>query len=195
MGGFLCWCGSAFFTGRFLLLTVSFVPTPNEEEADSDSLEASDEENDNCNPIEITDLGKNVDGIHLPSHQRCSAHILDLLAKSDAAAALSNRTYKKLHDSTVDKLKIWHRRQGRSDMVAHVLKEQLGVLLIVPCVTRWNGNFDSMLQVSLDIIFTVYMYPFFRSRLELFSGHKFKFEMMLSKANRYNFIHMVYKIK
>jgi len=95
---------------------------------------------DNNRPIDS-------DAPKLPPHQRCAAHILNLIASKDSMAALDNDLYKRKHDAVQSKLKKWYRRQNQSEMVATTIQEGLGVKLEVPVETRWNSEFDTRRQV------------------------------------------------
>ncbi|KAE8737098.1 hypothetical protein FOCC_FOCC017444 [Frankliniella occidentalis] len=129
------------------------------EEAEEDDLdtdghpELSDEEpddDDGCDPVSLDNALSlaDLEDVVLPPHQRCGAHIINLIATKDVEAALDiNVAYKRVHVSTTAKLKEWWRRQGRSDLVAEIIKSGLGVKLEVPGETRWNSEFDAKKQI------------------------------------------------
>ncbi|XP_052130876.1 uncharacterized protein LOC127751404 [Frankliniella occidentalis] len=122
-----------------------------DEDEDEDGVEGEDEEDDYV-PVSVDEAldfaDTDDDGTVLPAHQRCASHILNLVATQDVKAALdANVAYKKIHESTYDKLKVWWRRQNRSDLVADAIKDGLGVKLQVPGDTRWNSVFDAKSQI------------------------------------------------
>ncbi|KAJ1528137.1 hypothetical protein ONE63_008051 [Megalurothrips usitatus] len=87
-------------------------------------------------------------GVVLPPHQRCAAHITSLLATRDAKDALDvNANFRRLYDSTGEKLKSYVRLQGRSDLVAGAFKDNFGVKLKRAGDTRWNSEYDYKEQI------------------------------------------------
>lgn len=112
---------------------------------------AVDEGDDACVPISFDDIALqavSMAGVTLPPHQRCAAHVLNLIATADTKPALDiNAAFKRVHDSTEKKLHHWWNRQGRSTLVAEILQEGFGVKLEIPGDTRWNGEYDAKKQV------------------------------------------------
>ncbi|XP_034250170.1 uncharacterized protein LOC117650700 [Thrips palmi] len=118
--------------------------------AQMDDEEEDEEEQDLCEPISLEDAldSAELDGVTLPDHQRCAAHIINLLATTDAKEALTaNASYKKLHDSTETTLREWWRKQSRSELVSTAIQDGFGVKLEVSGETRWNSEFDAKLQI------------------------------------------------
>lgn len=122
-----------------------------EDDEDSDDGSSDSEDDEDFDPIPMEEVmdGAAMLDIELPAHQRCGAHITNLLATKDTKKALdSNSTYKKHYDSTETKLKKYVKRQSKSDLVADEIKKKLGKHLIKPGGVRWNSEFDSKTQVS-----------------------------------------------
>ncbi|XP_018400179.1 PREDICTED: uncharacterized protein LOC108777723 [Cyphomyrmex costatus] len=93
--------------------------------------------------IEAEDL----EFITLPPHHRCVSHTLNLIAVKDADKALDDISYKKKYRVTFAKLsKLWN-KQNQSTQVADKIKENCGVYLKTPVITRWNSTFDSVYQL------------------------------------------------
>lgn len=125
-----------------------------DEDADDEGSGVEAEEDDDSIPVEIDQL---IDGdlenledidIELPSHQRCAAHILNLLGSKDAKEALEkNSASKKIHEQIHEKLRTIWRRQNKSGLVAEAIQEGLGVKLKIPGETRWNSEYDAKAQV------------------------------------------------
>ncbi|KAK3918518.1 Myosin-binding protein C, cardiac-type [Frankliniella fusca] len=129
------------------------------EEVDPDAddeasgTESVDQDDDDCVALDIDGL-VDVDpddwdlDLVLPPHQRCAAHILNLLGSADAKAALDrNAAYKKIHDQTDEKLRTCWRRQNQSTLVAEAIQAGLGVKLQIPGETRWNSEYDAKAQI------------------------------------------------
>lgn len=60
---------------------------------------------------------------------------------------------KEMNENVQIKLKTWWRQQNKSSVVAEVIKECLGVCLIVPGKTRWNSEYDAIAQVNYYTLF------------------------------------------
>ena len=81
---------------------------------------------------------------HLPPHQRCAAHILNLIATTDAEDALRDKNFKKVSRAVFAKCQgIWN-KQSRSDDSATKIREKCNGLFVTPNTTRWNSYYDSM---------------------------------------------------
>jgi len=136
---------------RFLHETISVTGADADFNSNSED-DADDEESDGDRvPISMTEaLGSAELDINLPPHQRCAAHIVNLLGTQDVKVALeTNANFRKMHEATTVKIKEWWRRQNRSDLVASAIQDGLGVKLQVPGDTRWNSEYDARNQVSI----------------------------------------------
>lgn len=84
--------------------------------------------------------------IDLPQHFRCCSHTLNLIATVDVQEVLKNTAYKKIYNSTFEKLtalsNICHRSTNASDVIKSICKYKY--YLIVPCTTRWNSFYESV---------------------------------------------------
>lgn len=81
----------------------------------------------------------------LPQQRRCVSHILNLLSH-DFERKLSGPS-KKCLISTANVLQPLWVRCKRSAYAKGICKETLGIVLTIPCVTRWNSKYDSMKKV------------------------------------------------
>lgn len=52
--------------------------------------------------------------------------------------------YKKLSRAAFGKLQILFNKQSRSTQIADVIKDYIGVYLMIPNSTRWNSHFDAI---------------------------------------------------
>jgi len=132
----------------------------NEDESDADAVSLDREEgegtDDDADPVAIGDMlnAVDLDGVQLPSHQRCAAHLMNLLATTDAKTALeTSAQYRKVCEATDAKLRVWWRRQNRSEGVSTVILNGLGILLKVPGETRWNSEYDAKSQVTIFVYY------------------------------------------
>ena len=88
----------------------------------------------------------------MPSHHKCAAHTLNLIAIKDTTDAEKDTSYKKLSRATFAKCKALWNKQSRSPLAADAIKDKCGVYFILPNATRWNSTFDA-LQGLVKIIF------------------------------------------
>lgn len=93
--------------------------------------------------VDVTSLLDEADGFefHLPKHQRCACHILNLIATTDASKAMSNDAYKKLYYSTFSKCNALWNKCSRSATAAETVEDACSLQLIRPNATRWNSTF------------------------------------------------------
>lgn len=103
-------------------------------------------------PTEIQDIlsydpvDENVECYELPTHFRCTAHRLNLIAAKDSEAGLNNPICKKWYRSLIGKLQALWNKQSRSVVVSDKIKSTLDGLFVVPNDTRWNSTYDSMVR-------------------------------------------------
>lgn len=113
---------------------------------DDDSESASDDD------VTFEDVSKVLDAIdqdeplqrHLPQHQRCASHTLNLVASKDAEDATKLQAFRALSGEAFGKCKLLWNRASRSTVASDVIREKLGCALVVPNETRWNSTFDAM---------------------------------------------------
>ena len=67
------------------------------------------------------------DRYKLPSHCKCSAHLLNLLARKDSEMALKDKKFKEASDSALGKLQALFNKQSRSPLNSDKIKELLGI--------------------------------------------------------------------
>ncbi|KAM7287120.1 zinc finger BED domain-containing protein 4-like [Ixodes scapularis] len=82
--------------------------------------------------------------IHLPRHQRCAAHTLNLVASADAENACNQLPYGAMAKNVFAKLKCLWRKQAQSVQAAEAIKITLGRQLPVPNATRWNSLYNAV---------------------------------------------------
>ena len=108
-------------------------------------------DDDDRNELEFQDVSEVLiadpgDGLyHLPPHQRCAAHTLNLIATKDAEDALKRSpAFAKLSRSVFAKCQGLWNKQGRANQFAELVKSKFGLYFVVPNATRWNSVFYSM---------------------------------------------------
>lgn len=80
---------------------------------------------------------------NLSSQVRCASHTLNLVAMTDVAEAMQNKHYKKIQESTFEKLNfLW--KMSNTQKGSQEIVEILGSSLTKPNNTRWNSFFDSL---------------------------------------------------
>lgn len=90
---------------------------------------------------------------HLPKHQRCACHILNVIATADANKAVSNEASKKLYCSALDKCNALWNKCARSTILSETVKDASSLQLVRPNVTRWNSVFmavEGLLRIVKD---------------------------------------------
>lgn len=91
--------------------------------------------------------------INLPTHMRCAAHTLNLVATKDADMALKNDSvFKKAFRAVMAKAQALWNIQNRSTVAADTIYAAIKRRLVVPNATRWNSVYDSVgiLNTMLD---------------------------------------------
>ncbi|XP_053089505.1 uncharacterized protein LOC128317070 [Pangasianodon hypophthalmus] len=85
---------------------------------------------------------------HLPEHQRCACHHLNLVATVDASKAEdSSEVYKKLPRSTFAKCQALYNKTSRSAINAEIVQEECKLQFIQPNHTRWNSVYSAAERV------------------------------------------------
>lgn len=85
---------------------------------------------------------------HLPKHQRCACHLLNLVATVDASKAEdSSEVYKKLTRSTFVKSQALYNKTSRSAINAEIVQEECKLQFIQPNHTRWNSVYNAAERV------------------------------------------------
>ena len=86
-------------------------------------------------------LNVNVPDYELPRHQRCAAHMLNLVSTTDADKAEADASYKKLSRSAFAKCQALWNKYGRSNHAVETVTDRLQLGLKRPNQTRWNSVF------------------------------------------------------
>nr|XP_023685835.1 uncharacterized protein LOC111853318 isoform X1 [Paramormyrops kingsleyae] len=77
----------------------------------------------------------------LPSHQRCAAHTLNLIATNEVHKAASRGSFQKVYQSAMGKCaSIWNKAHW-SSAAAEVVQDIANMRVSVPCVTRWSYEY------------------------------------------------------
>jgi KRAB domain-containing zinc finger protein len=117
----------------------------NNDEQDEDYENSEDNEDlSEIEGINVTDtfmLVDDSDEFSLPHHQRCSCHLLNLIATNDSKAAESDAQYKKLSRAAFAKCSALWNKFGRSTLASESVNESLGLGLKRPNLTRWNSTY------------------------------------------------------
>lgn len=111
-----------------------------EDEADPDALDLTDHI-DYHDTSAILDEDSGLE-YQLPLHQRCTCHLLNLVATTDAALAESmNETYKRLSCATFAKCQAVWNKTGRSHLANEVVEDKCVLQIICPNATRWSSTY------------------------------------------------------
>ena len=78
---------------------------------------------------------------HLPRHQRCACHTLNLISTHDAESAESDASYKKVSRAAFAKCQALWNKYGRSALAVDTVMEAFSLGLKRPNSTRWNSVF------------------------------------------------------
>lgn len=89
-----------------------------------------------------------IDEPDLPSHYRCAAHTLNLIATTDADRAELDSAYKKLSRSTFAKCQALWNKFSRTTAANEIVSKEAGLQLVRPCATRWNSVFNSVARLN-----------------------------------------------
>lgn len=85
---------------------------------------------------------------HLPPHQRCAAHTLNLISTVDAEKAEKDPTYKRLTGGTFAKCQALWNKASRSTQAAELVQKECGLVLLKPNATRWNSVFMAVERLN-----------------------------------------------
>lgn len=108
---------------------------------EGDEEEIQEEEEVNFQEVaSVLDVGDGFE-YHLPKHQRCACHLLNLVSTVDALKANSNEAYKKVSRASFSKCHALWNKTGRSALAAETIKDACKLQLIRPNATRWNLMF------------------------------------------------------
>lgn len=117
--------------------------------------EEDEEESEEVVFVDVSALLSEDDGLEfeLPKHQRCACHLINLIATVDAAKAMSNEPYKKMHRSTFGKCSALWNKSGRSTLAVETVSDVCSLQLLSLNVTRWNSFFlavERLLRIIKD---------------------------------------------
>lgn len=77
----------------------------------------------------------------LPSHQRCAAHTLNLIATNEVDKAASKGPSRKVYLIAMGKCaSIWNKAH-RSSVAAEAVKDIANMRVSVPCITSWSSEY------------------------------------------------------
>ncbi|RXM30783.1 Major facilitator superfamily domain-containing protein 3 [Acipenser ruthenus] len=101
----------------------------------------------------ITDVlcgpGSESQDYHLPKHQRCACHTLNLVATSDAEEAINaSDSFKRISTVTSGKCQALWNKQSRSTQASDLISATLGRLFQIPNATRRNSVYQAMEQLK-----------------------------------------------
>jgi hypothetical protein len=122
----------------------------NESDGDETEDDAHDEESNNdlsylsdqTVHVDLSSiLNADVPDYELPRHQRCAAHMLNLVSTTDACKAEADATYKKISRSAFGKCQALWNKYGRSNHAVDTVTDRLQLGLKRPNQTRWNSVF------------------------------------------------------
>lgn len=118
--------------------------------ADHNSNTVTDEDSDDDDgngEVDVFDVNDTLtssesdDQFHLPRHQRCACHTLNLISTRDADTAESDPVYKKVSRSAFAKCQGLWNKYGRSALAVDTVMEAFSLGLKRPNSTRWNSVF------------------------------------------------------
>ncbi|XP_056150626.1 uncharacterized protein LOC130125170 [Lampris incognitus] len=85
--------------------------------------------------------------LFLPPHQRCASHTMNLIASKDLVKALTQGPTHKVYCSAMTKCSALWNKVHRSPLAAEAVEDIGKMKLIVPCVTRWNSEYDAVEKI------------------------------------------------
>ncbi|XP_014778309.1 uncharacterized protein LOC106874908 isoform X2 [Octopus bimaculoides] len=86
--------------------------------------------------------------INLPVHMKCAAHTFNLVASKDTDAALQSAEFKGPYRVAMAKARALWNQQESSIMAADSIYAEVGRMLVVPNMTRWNSTYDSVVDLN-----------------------------------------------
>ncbi|EFN60702.1 hypothetical protein EAG_05517, partial [Camponotus floridanus] len=95
----------------------------------------------------LNNFDDDVEDFTLPTQYKCMSHTLNLIATTDARAALSNIRYKKLYNSSFAKASALWNIVHKSTKAADIIEEIAHTKLLIPCPTRWNSSYDAVCKL------------------------------------------------
>jgi hypothetical protein len=138
------------FCKAFDVYSQEFSYSANSSASDESEATVTDEEQE-MEFVCVDDILANANSegdFHLPPHQRCACHSLNLIATHDVGTADDDAAYKKLSRSTFGKCQALWNKQSRSNIAAEVIHDTFGLQLVVPNQTRWNSMFSSVKRIN-----------------------------------------------
>ena len=97
---------------------------------------------------DISDVLAIGNDLELPPHQKCAAHLLNLVCTSDCDAAEKSLEYIKISRSTFAKCEALWNKTSRSPLASEAVANESPLLLIRPCATRWNSVYDAVKRLN-----------------------------------------------
>lgn len=85
----------------------------------------------------------------LLKHTRCAGRTINLVATSAADKALKDSpSYRKMYWTALGKAtELWN-KQARSSQASDTIKAEIGMLLTVPTITRWNSVYGRVSHLA-----------------------------------------------
>ena len=97
---------------------------------------------------DISDVLAIGNDLELHPHQKCAAHLLNLVCTSDCDAAEKSLEYKKISRSTFAKCQALWNKTSRSPLASEAVANESPLQLIRPCATRWNSVYDAVKRLN-----------------------------------------------
>ena len=118
-------------------------PEINDGNEDEEEVEIDDLVPLNLNDLDDTNEHHAELDYSLSKQVRCASHTLSLVATTDAKKALKTSSFSSINHTTMGKCSSLWNKSGRPKS-AEIIKEVIGCQLRLPCVTRWNSLYDSL---------------------------------------------------